>query len=356
MLRYFDVEPDYDLDIMVQNQSLFDISAKVLSRLRPVLEKERPALLLVQGDTTTTVMASLAAFYMKIPIGHIEAGLRTPDRHLPFPEEMNRRLCADLADFHFAPSEVGKQNLIQEGIDEERILVTGNTGVDALNEALAKQRTAGRQRALRSYFRQKFDLDIPAIGGVVNRTKKLLLATVHRRENAGDGLINICNALKKSQMGNPDVVTVFCVHLNENTSRPVRRILGGVQGVRIVDPLDYDAFLYLLKHAYMVLTDSGGVQEEASCLGKPTLVVRRFTERVETVSVGPVKVVGTEEDAIYREVQMLLQDEVAYRKTKNTAYYYGSGNAARKIVDFFINNKSVGSELNGLLPESLFGL
>ena len=315
-LQLFDIKPDWDLDIMKPNQSLFDVTVSALSKLKPVLETEKPDLVLVQGDTTTAFVAALAAFYLKIKIGHVEAGLRTADKYNPFPEEINRRLISHLADLHFAPTQQAKANLLAEGIDKGSVFVTGNTVIDALFMIL--ERTEG----------QNLLADLP-----LQPDKKLILVTAHRRESFGEGLTNICKALKEIAEQVKDVQIVYPVHLNPNVRGPVRQLLGGVDRILLIEPLDYVRFVHLMNRAYLILTDSGGIQEEAPSLGKPVLVMRETTERPEAIEAGAAKLVGTRTERIVEETLRLLQNRDQYAKMANARNPFGDGQAARRIVD-----------------------
>jgi len=332
VLGLFKIKPLYDLNIMTNNQNLFQVTSGVLCGLKGILEKERPDIILVQGDTTTSFVASLAAFYLKIPIGHVEAGLRTYNKYSPFPEEKNRHLTAALADYHFAPTECSRVNLLKENIPEGKIWVTGNTIVDVLLTQLRRQKSPARQRALNQYFKNKWNLTLEGI----NRSK-LILVTGHRRENFGEGLKNICLALKEIAKGNPDVIIVYAVHLNPRVRDPVHKILGfnikGAKNIFLIDPLDYDAFVYLMNKSYLILTDSGGIQEEAPGLGKPVLVMRNTTERQEGIEAGIVKLVGTNKEEIVKETKYLLEESKAYRNMSQAKNPYGDGKAAQRIVN-----------------------
>jgi len=327
VLNLFEIKPDYDLNIMKRNQSLFDISTKALLRIKEVLNKERPDLLLVQGDTTTTFIASLAAFYLKIPVGHVEAGLRTNNKYQPFPEEINRKLTTHIADLHFAPTGTSKNNLLSEGIKEESIFVCGNTVIDALLTVVSSQRSVVRHRALDKYFKNKWNLTLSS------DSRKLVLVTAHRRENFGQGLENICYALKKTVTNNPNIRIVYPAHLNPNVREPISRILHGVENVHLIEPLDYDYFVYLMSKSYLILTDSGGIQEEAPSLGKPVLVMRNVTERTEAVKAGTVKLVGSNAENIVKEIQLLLDNKYQYDKMVKAINPYGDGKAAERIVE-----------------------
>lgn len=313
-LNLFQINPDYDLDIMQPNQTLFDVTTKVLLGLKKVLDAERPHIILVQGDTTTAFAAALAAFYMKIKIGHVEAGLRTEDKYNPFPEEINRRLITHLADLHFAPTERAKANLLAEGVRNETIFVTGNTVVDALLMIL--EQTKG-QDPLR---------DLP-----IDPARKLILVTAHRRESFGIGLTNICQAVREIVESADDVEIVYPVHLNPNVRATVTHILSGVERIHLIEPLDYVSFVHLMRRAYLILTDSGGIQEEAPTLGKPVLVMRNRTERPEAIEAGTAKLVGTQKERIVRETLRLLTQPTEYARMANAKNPFGEGKAAKRI-------------------------
>ncbi|HBG04839.1 MAG: UDP-N-acetylglucosamine 2-epimerase [Geobacteraceae bacterium GWC2_58_44] len=323
VLNLFEIRPDHDLDIMSPGQDLFDITCAVLKGLKPVLQRERPDLVLVHGDTSTAMGACLAAFYCRIRVGHVEAGLRTHDLSSPFPEEMNRRVVGLLADLHFAPTLASRDNLLREGVGEEAITVTGNTVIDALISVSG--RIAGDPLLAAGCARDFSFLD-PG--------KRLVLVTGHRRENFGAGFEQICLALAQIACRNPQVEILYPVHLNPNVQEPVRRILGGggLDNVHLVEPLDYLPFVYLLERSYLVLTDSGGVQEEAPSLGKPVLVMRESTERPEAVAAGTVRLVGTDLQAITGETELLLNDRSAYQAMSLAHNPYGDGRAASRIV------------------------
>jgi len=315
-LQLFEIKPDWDLNIMQPNQSLFDVTAKALMKLKEVLEEEKPDLVLVQGDTTTTFTAALAAYYLKIKVGHVEAGLRTLDKYNPFPEELNRRLVGHIADLHFAPTKRAKDNLLSEGIPESSIFVTGNTVVDALFMILAQ--TKSEDYLPRALFHPDC---------------KLILVTAHRRESFGEGIANICLALREIVERASDVEIVYPVHLNPNVRKPVYRMLGGVERIRLIEPLDYISFVHLMKASYLILTDSGGIQEEAPSLGKPVLILRNTTERPEAVEAGAAKLVGTNPQRIVEETLRLLQDPLEYSKMANVPNPFGDGKASLRIVD-----------------------
>jgi len=337
VLDIFGIQPDFDLDIMSPDQDLFDITSRALVGLKEVLREEEPDLVLVHGDTTTTFVAALSAFYLKIPVGHVEAGLRTRDKHRPFPEEINRQLAGVLTDFHFAPTPWARDNLLAEGVVPERIWVTGNTVIDAL-QIIAGRVEAEKER-WRSYFDGEYRL---CLNG-----KRLILVTGHRRENFGPGFEGICWALRDVVEAFDDVVVVYPVHLNPNVQRPVKRILAPVsdaageeQGGRrlfLLPPLDYAPFVYLLSQSYVVLTDSGGIQEEAPALGKPVLVMRDVTERPEGVWAKTVKLVGTDRTTIFQEIKELLEVPASYQTMAQALNPYGDGQAAHRITGIIEN-------------------
>lgn len=329
VLKIFEIQPDHDLDIMDEDQDLFDITGKILYGLKDVMKKERPDLVLVQGDTTTAFVAGLAAFYHRIPVGHIEAGLRTHNKYSPFPEEKNRQLLSVLADMHFAPTEWASSNLVKEGIPEEKIWVTGNTVTDALMYITEKQNTSQNQNHWEKYFRTEWDLSLPHD----NDSLKLILVTGHRRENFGEGFENICNALKEIAEKRNNVRIIYPVHLNPNVQKPVRDILSGCDNVSLIGPLEYEPFVFLMNRSYLILTDSGGIQEEAPSLGKPVLVMRDTTERPEGIDAGTVKLVGTERDVIVSEALALLDAPLLYKEMSKAVNPYGDGRAAEKISE-----------------------
>ena len=327
VLDIFDIEPDYDLDIMKPSQDLFDVTANVLLGMRKVLTDFNPDIILVHGDTTTTSATSLAAFYHKIKVGHIEAGLRTGNIYSPWPEEANRQITSVLANYHFAPTITSQKNLLKENKDKESILVTGNTVIDALFIVLDK---IEKDEELKSRI-------VASISSQYNfkHDKKIILVTGHRRENFGDGLISICEALKIIAENNPDVDIVYPVHLNPNVQKPVRRMLSDVKNIYLIEPLSYENFIYMMSISYFIITDSGGVQEEAPSLGKPVLVMRDATERPEAVEAGTVKIVGTDSRVIIDESQKLLDNLDEYNKMSRAHNPYGDGSASKKIVNFF---------------------
>jgi len=327
VLELFEIKPDYDLNIMKSGQDLYDVTSKVLLGMRDVLEDFRPDTVLVHGDTTTTLGASLASFYQKIDVGHVEAGLRTGDIYSPWPEEANRLLTTRLSRYHFAPTESNKANLTKELIDENNIVVTGNTVIDTLFLVLEK---INGDEALRTNIQEQI-----AAKGYRMSGRKTILVTGHRRENFGNGFLNICEALKELSVQHQDVDFVYPVHLNPNVQRPVKEILTGIENVYLIEPLEYLPFVFLLNHSYLVLTDSGGVQEEAPSLGKPVLVMRDTTERPEALEAGTVILVGTDKDGIKYNVNRLIKNETQYKKMAYAHNPYGDGHACAKIVNFF---------------------
>ncbi len=323
VLKLFEIVPDYDLDVMQDSQSPVQVAATVLTKLEPVLRAECPDWVLVQGDTTTVAAAAMAAFYARTKVGHVEAGLRTYDKHHPFPEEVNRRIASVIADLHFAPTQRAKENLISEGVCERSVRVTGNPVIDAL-QAVA-------------------DLPYDPAAGPLNELpwdRRLILVTAHRRENFGAPLEQICLALQDISLAYPsDVHIVYPVHLNPNVQEPVHRILDHVPGVTLIDPLEYLPLIYLMKHATLVLTDSGGIQEEAPGLGKPVLVLREVTERPEAVESGTVRLVGTCRRRIVEWTERLLGDPVEYSHMARAVNPYGDGQAAGRIVEAILNEE-----------------
>lgn len=328
VLDLFHIRPDYDLDIMRPGQDLFDITCNVLQGLKPILAAERPDLVLIHGDTTTTLSAALAAYYCRIPVGHIEAGLRTHNKFAPFPEEINRHVSGVLADVHFAPTEAARQNLLREGVADKEIHITGNTVVDAL---LAVSARIGDDPDLRQSFARHFNFLDPA--------KRLILVTGHRRENFGEGFETICKALADIAIGFSDVEILYPVHLNPNVQEPVRRLLGtdALKNVHLIEPVDYLPFVYLMNRSHLIITDSGGVQEEAPALGKPVLVMRETTERPEAVAAGTVILVGTDRKMIVSETSRLLCNDHEYLAMSRAHNPYGDGTAAARIADILHN-------------------
>ena len=321
VLTLFGIVPEYDLNLMKPGQDLTDITANVLSALRGVLDDFSPDVVLVHGDTTTTFAASLAAYYKKIPVAHVEAGLRTGNLYSPWPEEINRKLTGAIASFHFAPTANSRDNLLRESVDAGRIFVTGNTVIDALLDVIHKINSDHQMKAM---LDKQF--------AFLNPDKRIILITGHRRENFGKGFEEICKALAALASRN-DVELVYPVHLNPNVQEPVRRLLGAIQNVHLIEPLDYLPFIYLMNRSYLIITDSGGIQEEAPSLGKPVLVIRDTTERPEAIEAGTVKLVGTDSDKIFREATSLLDDVAAYQRMAFAHNPYGDGYAAKRIVD-----------------------
>ena len=320
VLDFFEITPDFDLDLMQKGQSLTGLSTRILTELSCVLEDYQPDIVFVHGDTTTTMMGSIAAFYHKIKVAHVEAGLRTHNKWAPFPEEINRQITGRIADYHFAPTRQAEQNLLEEKTDGQ-IIITGNTVIDALFWGLKK---------LKHYD----DDEITNLKRQFRGDNKIILVTGHRRENFGQGFINICNALKSIALKNPDVQIVYPVHLNPNVQKPVNDILGNITNIHLLAPLSYPAFLWLMNRSFMIITDSGGIQEEAPSLGKPVLVMRETTERPEAVEAGTVMLVGTDVDKITDYTQKLLEKGELYESMKKSHNPYGDGKAAEKIFKF----------------------
>ena len=332
VLHLFDIRPDYDLNIMKPGQDLYDVTCRVLQGMRDVLEKSQPDLVLVHGDTTTSTAAALAAFYKQIPVGHVEAGLRTYNIYSPWPEEMNRQLTGRIATYHFAPTELSRENLLREGVHDDRICVTGNTVIDALHHVVSKLKTDAQ-------LRSKVEGEIKDRGYDCSRLvnqKRLVLITGHRRENFGQGFLNICRGIQQLCQKYPEVDFVYPMHLNPNVRKPIHEVFGenSPSNIFFIEPLDYLPFVYLMQHAYLVLTDSGGIQEEAPGLGKPVLVMRDTTERPEAVEAGTVKLVGTQAEVIEREVSCLLDSPSHYHAMSHAANPYGDGKASERIIDF----------------------
>jgi UDP-N-acetylglucosamine 2-epimerase (non-hydrolysing) len=326
VLDMFDIVPEYDLNLMKPGQDLYDITSNVLLGMKDVLSDFNPDVVLVHGDTTTTSATSLAAFYQKIEVGHVEAGLRTGDIYSPWPEEANRQITGVLASYHFAPTTTSRDNLLRENKAKENIVVTGNTVIDALFLALDKIKNNEELREkIVSSINTQYKMD---------DSKKLILVTGHRRENFGQGFINICESLKTLALNNADIDIVYPVHLNPNVQKPVKEILSDVPNVHLIDPLQYESFLYLMDRSYFIITDSGGVQEEAPSLGKPVLVMRDTTERPEALEAGTVKLVGTDPKKIIAEAQNLLDNKAEYEKMSRAHNPYGDGKACERIVDF----------------------
>jgi UDP-N-acetylglucosamine 2-epimerase (non-hydrolysing) len=328
VLKLFSIVPDYDLNIMSPGQGLTEITCRILTGLKPILESFKPDIVLVHGDTTTTAAASLAAFYQRISVGHVEAGLRTGDLYSPWPEEANRTLTGHLAKYHFAPTENSRQNLLRENLRDNSIFITGNTVIDAL--LWVRDRVLSDD-TLQSSLLEKY----PFLGN----DKKLILVTGHRRESFGRGFEEICHALAEIASENPDVQIVYPVHLNPNVSEPVNRILGHVENVYLIEPQDYLPFVWMMDRAWLILTDSGGIQEEAPSLGKPVLVMRETTERPEAVEAGTVRLVGTNSQRIVDEVTRLLRDSKEYESMSRAHNPYGDGQACSRILSALKNNQ-----------------
>nr|WP_297399440.1 UDP-N-acetylglucosamine 2-epimerase (non-hydrolyzing) [uncultured Marinobacter sp.] len=328
VLALFSLQPDYDLDVMRPGQDLYDVTSKVLLGLRDVLTDFRPDVVLVHGDTATTFAATLAAFYQQIRVGHVEAGLRTGDLSSPWPEEANRTLTGRLAHWHFAPTERNRTALLAEGVAEKRLLVTGNTVIDALQWVVRKTADSS------ALFQQVNDSLTGAGLNIGVTDNRYVLVTGHRRENFGNGFENICKALRALAEGNPDTHFIYPVHLNPNVQGPVNQLLEGLPNVHLIAPLGYEPFVYLMQKAFLVLTDSGGVQEEAPGLGKPVLVMRNTTERPEAADAGTVRLVGTESSVIRDAVQELLDNEQVYQRMSQAHNPYGDGRACNRIVEF----------------------
>jgi UDP-N-acetylglucosamine 2-epimerase (non-hydrolysing) len=323
VLNLFAIRPDHDLDIMRPGQDLFDITSNVLQGVKGVLERENPDVVLVHGDTTTTMATSLASFYCSTKVGHVEAGLRTHNKNAPFPEEINRRVTGAIADLHFAPTPAARENLLKEGIEDSAIFVTGNTVVDAL---LSVTEMINSDASLQNRFNSDFSF--------LDQGKKLILVTGHRRENFGKGFEDICSALADIAQTYPDLEILYPVHLNPNVQEPVKRILGGGRcpNIHLIEPVDYLPFVYLMNRSHLIITDSGGVQEEAPSLGKPVLVMRETTERPEAVTAGTVRLVGTDREKIVAEATLLLENRGEYDGMSMAHNPYGDGRAAERIV------------------------
>ena len=323
VLEIFGITPDYDLNIMKQGQDLYDVTARVLTGMRSVLDEARPDLVLVHGDTTTSTAAALAAFYKQIPVGHVEAGLRTHNIYSPWPEEMNRQITGRIASWHFAPTPLSRSNLTAEAVPEERILVTGNTVIDALHIVVDRIRNDS------------------GLADGLKESLRLALITGHRRENFGEGFLNICRAIKALSEKYPEVDFVYPMHLNPNVRRPIHEVFGqelsGLGNMFFIEPLEYLSFVFLMEKSYIVLTDSGGIQEEAPGLGKPVLVMRDTTERPEALEAGTVRLVGTDCDRIVSEVSSLMDSQDAYTRMSRAVNPYGDGRACPRIVEFIDN-------------------
>ena len=335
VLQIFDITPDFDLNIMKQGQDLYDVTARVLTGMRDVFNEVRPDVVLVHGDTTTSTAAALAAFYQQIPVGHVEAGLRTHNIYSPWPEEMNRQITGRIATYNFAPTPLSKQNLLREAVAEASITVTGNTVIDALYWVVDKIKNNVSLNAELEGLLKSAGYDVNRVAG----GKKLVLITGHRRENFGDGFINMCTAIKDLTVKYPDVDFVYPMHLNPNVRKPIHEVFGedlsNLGNMFFIEPLEYLSFVYLMEKSTIVLTDSGGIQEEAPGLGKPVLVMRDTTERPEALDAGTVKLVGTDYDKIVGEVSLLLDDPATYEKMSKAVNPYGDGMACGRIVERF---------------------
>jgi len=332
VLEIFDIKPDYDLNIMKPGQDLYDVTSNVLLGLKDVLDEFEPSLVFVHGDTTTTFSASLACFYKKIDIAHVEAGLRTNNIYSPWPEEGNRVLTSKLAKYHFAPTQMSKDNLLKENIDPNSVEVVGNSVIDALLDIVGKISSNVEMKNMLIEKIASFGFDLQYS---LENNKKIILVTGHRRENFGEGIQNICGALKEIAQRNKDINIVYPMHLNPNIRRPVIEILGEIDNIYLIEPLDYEPFLFLMSQSHLILTDSGGIQEEAPSLGKPVLVLRDTTERPEALIAGTVKLVGTNKKQIVDEVEALLSNSLAYSQMSKSHNPYGDGDTCKKIVRFF---------------------
>ncbi len=331
MLKLFGITPDIDLDLMEPDQTLPALTSKVLLAMTKLLEEEEPDWVLIQGDTTTVMATALAAFYLRIPVGHIEAGLRTDDRYSPFPEEINRRIVSVLATYHFAPTERARDRLLAEGVDPEKVFLTGNTVVDAIHWILSRPPSEEAKRLF-----AELGLPDPGVARAEELPFRLLLVTAHRRESFGPPFESLCKGLRTIAERNRDVVLVYPVHLNPRVRDPVRRILAGHPRIRLIEPLSYESFVRLMNVSYLILTDSGGIQEEASVLGKPVLVLREVTERPELIEAGIGKLVGTDSRKIVTEAERLLRDVNTYRSMAKQAQLFGDGHAAERIVQILM--------------------
>lgn len=322
VLNVFKIKPDYDLNIMKSKQTLTDITTQALKGLEKIILLEKPDLVLVHGDTTTTFAAALAAYYHKVKVGHVEAGLRTFNKYEPYPEEINRKLAGALADLHFAPTKTSKANLLAEGVDENKIFVTGNTAIDALKSTIS----------------DNYTFSVDKLNQIVLKNKRIITMTAHRRENWGEPLENICRAVKKLASEFPDIEVIYAVHLNPIVQKTVHSILDNVENVHLLDPIDFTDMHNLMNKSYLVLTDSGGIQEEVPSLGKPVLVLRNVTERPEGIAAGTLKLAGTDEDTVFSMAKELLENDDIYNKMANAANPYGDGYASERIVDAIIRN------------------
>jgi UDP-N-acetylglucosamine 2-epimerase (non-hydrolysing) len=326
VLDFFEIIPDYDLDLMKPNQNLYSLTADIITNLKPILEEFQPDYVYVHGDTTTTMAASIAAFYSGAKVCHVEAGLRTFNKRSPFPEEINRSIAGSIADYHFSPTATSQQNLLNENVKAENILVTGNTVIDALH--FSEKKVTSNVYS---------DAEVELLKSTIQEDKKLILVTGHRRENHGQGFVNICTALKEIALKNQDAQIIYPVHLNPNVQKPVHELLDGIANISLIAPLSYPAFVWLMSQSYLIITDSGGVQEEAPSLGKPVLVMRDTTERPEAVDAGTVLLVGTDVEKIKTEAQILLDNSEKYQEMSTLHNPYGNGTACQQIVNFIAN-------------------
>jgi|TARA_R110001606_G_scaffold128888_1_gene263554 UDP-N-acetylglucosamine 2-epimerase (non-hydrolysing) len=329
VLSFFEITPDYDMDLMKPNQNLYTLTSDIITGLKPIIEDFEPDYVYVHGDTTTTMASSIAAFYSGAKVCHVEAGLRTFNMQSPFPEEMNRSVTGVISNIHFSPTETSKNNLIKENKPEDSILITGNTVIDALQYSVDKVNSVGFD-----------DNEITKLKEIISTDKKLILVTGHRRENHGQGFINICEALKDIAISNPETQIIYPVHLNPNVQKPVYKLLGEIENINLIAPLSYPAFVWLMNQSYLIITDSGGVQEEAPSLGKPVLVMRNTTERPEAVDAGTVILVGTDKNRIVEETNKLLNNQSAYDGMSKLHNPYGDGKACKRIVEYIQNIKN----------------
>ena len=334
VLTLFEVKPDYDLNIMKQGQDLYDVTARVLTGMREVFKECKPDVVLVHGDTTTSMVGALAAFYAQVPVGHVEAGLRTGNIYSPWPEEMNRRLTGRLATMHFAPTEAARLNLLRENVDPSAITVTGNTVIDALNIVVSKLKGNAELRTSTAALLKERGYDTTRLD---DGTRRLVLITGHRRENFGDGFLDICHAIRELAVKYPDVDFVYPMHLNPNVRRPIAQVFpkeDSPANVFFIEPLDYLPFVYMMTRSHIILTDSGGIQEEAPSLGKPVLVMRTVTERPEALEAGTIRLVGTDRAKIVSTASLYLDDDNEYRRHASIANPYGDGKACSRIIEY----------------------
>ncbi|CAA6827027.1 MAG: UDP-N-acetylglucosamine 2-epimerase (EC [uncultured Sulfurovum sp.] len=344
VLDLFEITPDYDLDVMKPGQDLYTITSSILLGMKDVLDDFKPDVVFVHGDTSTTFAASLAAFYQQIKVAHIEAGLRTGDIYSPWPEEANRQLTTQITAYHFAPTQTSKENLLKENVNEKCITITGNTVIDALFLALDKIKKSEELEisiidSINEYLPKSYQLPFTHLPfSDQSQDQKMILVTGHRRENHGQGFINICTALKEIAISNPDISIVYPVHLNPNVQKPVNELLLDVDNIHLIEPLQYEQFIYMMDKSYFIITDSGGVQEEAPSLGKPVLVMRDTTERPEALNAGTVKLVGTDTQLIVSEAQKLLNDRIIYEEMNKASNPYGDGYACEKVIKFLKDN------------------